>query len=512
MDFSRGSGILLHITSLPGPYGIGTLGRSALEFIDFLADAGQRYWQILPSGPTSGFLGHSPYMNFSAFAGNPLIICLDWLEEKGWLDKDHLLRAEEFSEYFVEFDKVVAFHYSMLELAFQGFCRQHISYAYGEFLQREGYWLNDYALFMAFREESGGLPWNRWPHSIAKGDPAAMVAAHLRLSDRIAFHQFVQYCFDLQWDEMKNHAGERGVLLIGDMPIYVGFDSVDVWANQGNYRLDYSCLEPTHVAGVPPDYFSETGQRWGNPLYRWTLAEEEMTTPLYGWWEKRFLRMLGQVDVCRIDHFRGFESYWEIPAEEETAMNGEWVKGPGSFFFEWMRRQLGELPIIAEDLGIITKEVTALRRKLGFPGMKILQFAFESDETNDYLPHNFHSENCVVYTGTHDNNTTLGWFMGETLTASVRERICRYLQSDGHQVSRQMIRLALSSVAKVALFPMQDLLGFGEDCRMNTPGTSEGNWQWRCAGRFFDSEVKDWLRGETEFYNRLKPSKTITVA
>jgi len=503
MKMVRGSGIILHISSLPGPYGIGDLGRPAFDFVDFLAEAGQSYWQFLPLGPVADISAYSPYMSTSAMAGNYLFIDLDDLAEKGLVSGDELSRAPSFSEYQVDFAGAETLKEDILSRACREFIAAGPSEEYASFCAREQ-WLDDHALFMALREEHQRLPWHQWPEDIATRHPDAMARWSERLAGRLDHHRFVQFCFFSQWQKLKKYANSKGVSLIGDIPFYVAHDSVDVWADPSCFRLEPKTMEPTHVAGVPPDYFSATGQRWGNPLYRWQETDGSDNESLYSWWLDRLQAMFRVADICRIDHFRGFESFWEIYAAEETAENGKWVKGPGRDFFVRMGEVLGELPIIAEDLGIITPAVTALRRELGFPGMKIIQFAFDSDENNPYLPHNFHSENSVVYTGTHDNDTTLGWYMGGQVSEATRQRIRRYLNSDARMISREMVRLALSSVAAVALFPIQDILGFGSDCRMNTPGTVEGNWRWRCASGFFDSEAASWLRGETGFYNRLQ--------
>ena len=500
MEMARGSGVLLHISSLPGRYGIGNIGSPAREFVDFLADAAQHYWQFLPLGPTSAIAANSPYMSYSAFAGNPLFIDLEKLADDGLVSRSVLASAPEFSEYQVDFPGVVLFVDQILTQAFQEFSRSGPVAEFAEFRRRES-WLADYAFFMALRENNALLPWYQWPAEVGGCSSEVLESWREKLVERIDFHCFCQYCFFSQWAELKKYANSQGVSLIGDIPIYVGHDSVDVWANPGCFRLDPVTLTPTHVAGVPPDYFSTTGQRWGNPLYRWQI-DNGINRQLYDWWGERFKAMFRMADICRIDHFRGFDSFWEIGFAEETAVNGRWGKGPGRAFFDDMAAHIGDLPIIAEDLGLITPEVVELRRALGFPGMKILQFAFDSDENNPYLPHNYSSDNSVVYTGTHDNDTTLGWFASEQLTAETRERVKRYLCSDGENISHDFIRLALSSAARIAIVPMQDVLGFGSDCRMNRPGTVAGNWQWRCAPRFINGEVAGWLRDETKFYNR----------
>ncbi|MBU0482023.1 MAG: 4-alpha-glucanotransferase [Proteobacteria bacterium] len=502
MNFARGSGVLLHISSLPGRFGIGDLGRGAYEFIDFLADSRQKYWQFLPIGPTCAISANSPYMSFSAFAGNPLLIDPEELLAEGLLMREDFTYVPDFSEYLVDFDRVALCKAEMLGKAWRSFCESaDQDHGYREFCEK-AFWLNDYALFMAIKEKYQSGPWYGWPAEIAGRNEAALKEEAGKLSGRIGYHRFVQYCFHRQWQKMKAYASSKGVSLVGDMPIYVAHDSVDVWANPDCFLLDRKTLALTHVAGVPPDYFSDTGQRWGNPLYRWQEKRGVVNHPLYEWWVKRFQAMFTISDICRIDHFRGFESCWQIAASEKTAVNGRWLKGPGLDFFKAMQHELGDLPIIAEDLGIITPEVIELREKLQFPGMKILQFAFDSDAGNLYLPHNFSDANCVVFTGTHDNDTTLGWFLSDKLSEPVRHKILKYANSNGSGIHRDMIRLAMSSVANISIYPMQDLLGFGTDCRMNTPGTVAGNWRWRCASRFITDELAQWLRRETEFYNR----------
>ena len=498
----RSSGIMIHVTSLPGDHGIGDMGRNSLDFIDFLSNAGQRYWQFLPVGPTSMEFGNSPYMSLSAFAGNPLLIDPEQLREAGLLSDADFAEKPDFSEYFVEFEKVIPYKERLLKIAFEAFKRMGGSLEFDRFCKQEK-WLDDYALFMSLREENGQLPWNEWDRSIALREEAAMNKSRKGLAGRIFFHKFVQFCFYDQLDKMRQYAARKGVVLIGDIPIYVGWDSSDVWENQECFKLDEKTLQPTHVAGVPPDYFSDTGQRWGNPIYRWKTRDGCVNMPLYSWWRERFDVTFKIVDIVRIDHFRGFEAYWEIPAKEKTAVKGSWVKGPGIGFFRKMAANVGDLPIIAEDLGVITPEVEKLRDDLGFPGMKILHFAFDSDDNNLYLPHNYTTTNCIVYTGTHDNDTTVGWLYDPDVSPTSKKRAMRYANSlDGNGIHWAFIRMAFSSVAKIAIIPMQDVLGFGTDCRMNRPSTTKRNWVWRCAPRFFSEEICAQLKNETEFYGR----------
>ncbi len=501
MDLPRAAGVLLHISSLPGKFGSGDLGGGARNFVDFLAESSQSYWQVLPLGPTCGVFADSPYMSFSAFAGNPLFIDLADLAEQGLLSAGILAGAPEFSEYLLDYESAISWRSPLLEEAWRAF-RMAPPPEFARYCETKS-WLEDYALFMALRELQGGQAWCSWPRKLAGRDGAALAGAREELADRVGFHCFLQFQFFGQWQRLRQYAKARKVRLIGDLPIYVGHDSADVWAHPEFFCLRPVDFQPSLVAGVPPDYFSATGQRWGNPVYRWESAPGVVNKPLYDWWAARLGALLEMTDLCRIDHFRGFESYWAIAAEEETAVHGRWVKGPGEPFFAAMRAALGELPFIAEDLGLITPEVTALLRALGLPGMKVLQFAFDGDEKNLYLPHNFSTTNCVVYSGTHDNNTTLGWYLDETTDEMVRRQLRRYLDTDGSAISHDMIRCAFRSVASLAITPLQDVLGFGGDCRLNTPGTSQGNWRWRCAPRFFTSETAQWLRDETVFYNRV---------
>jgi len=497
----RSCGILLHISSLPSPHGIGDFGQGAYDFIDFLAASGQQYWQFLPLGPVGSIFGCSPYMGLSAMAGNPLFISPELLVEDGFLDDNDIGKEKSFPEYTVRFPEVIAHKTYILKKAFVEFLDQGEHEDYDRFCEDESFWLDDYALFMAIRgQHEGG--WSQWPKGIATRNAEALIAIAERLSKKVSYYKFEQFCFFSQWQRLRAYAHKLGVRLIGDLPIYVSYDSADVWANQSCFLLDRKTLLPTHVAGVPPDYFSETGQRWGNPLYLWKDGHRK-NEQLYQWWRNRFAHLGKMVDAVRIDHFRGFESYWQVPANEKTAVKGCWVKGPGKQFFAGMGKVLDEISIIAEDLGIITPEVRKLRDDLGFPGMKILQFAFDSDENNLYLPHNFETINCVVYTGTHDNDTTLGWYLDEAVGEGSKEKLRKYANSDGNMVHWDCIRLALGSTAALAIIPLQDVLGFGTDCRMNTPGTTENNWLWRCAAGGLTEETSRWLRGETQFYARL---------
>lgn len=506
MQFPRAAGVLLHPTSFPGRYGIGDLGNEAYRFVNFLADAKQSYWQILPLGPTG--YGDSPYQCFSAFAGNPLLISPDKLVEDGYLPAAAVTDVPAFPTHEVDFGPVIQYKMGLLKEAHVYFSKQGAAVqkeTFHTFCQEQKEWLDDYALFMAlkneFMENNGGV-WNTWPKPIAMREPAAIKEWSEKLADEIGLHKFAQFLFFDQWLTLKKYANERDIQVIGDIPIFVAFDSADVWANPELFYLDETG-QPTVIAGVPPDYFSETGQRWGNPLYRW----DKMKKSQYSWWAKRLNMCFTQADVVRIDHFRGFQAYWEIPASEPTAMNGRWVLGPSAHFFEAMEAQLGELPLIAEDLGVITPEVEALRDRFDFPGMKILQFAFGGERNSQFLPHNF-NKNCVCYTGTHDNETVRGWY--ENATEDERDHLRRYMGIDGHDIAWDMIRLSLASAANTAVSTMQDLMDLGNEARMNFPGKVGGYWRWRYQPYMLNDSVKHRLLDLTRLYGRI-PSETVTT-
>lgn len=505
----RSSGILLHISSLPGSYGVGDIGQ-AVNFIDFLVSAGQSYWQILPVNPTSPVFGNSPYMSFSACAGNPLFINPDMLYRDGLLNKEDLA-VPEFSPYFVKYKHVFAWKQSMLDKAWKRFKVQSDKSGFEKF-RHEQDWLLGHALFMALKDKYNHSPWYSWPEEIKSANRKSLLVAASEMAEQVDYYCFEQYIFFSQWQKLHDYATRKGVRIIGDLPIYVGTDSVDVWANQGIFELNKRTREPVRVAGVPPDYFSSTGQMWGNPLYRWNTRKGAVKEELYTWWANRFAQMFSLVDVLRVDHFRGFESYWSIPAGDKTAENGVWKKGPGESFFLEMKNRVGYMPIIAEDLGIITPEVEMLRDKLGCPGMKILLFAFDGNTDNAYLPFN-HKENCVVYTGTHDNDTSVGWFLDPEVSQSAKIELKRAANSCNDEISsvhQDFIYLAMSSVARLSILPMQDILGFGNDCRMNKPSTATGNWTWRCAPQYLTTQLAGWLRDQTTFFGRL-PSKLDSV-
>lgn len=502
MRFPRSSGILLHPTSLPSPWGIGDLGAPACRCVDWLAEAGQSLWQILPLGPTA--YGDSPYQCFSAFAGNPLLVSLDNLVEDGLLDRSELQTAPTFSDDAVDYGEVIRFKLPLLRKSF-GRVRSGefpaYAQAFDEFCAAEANWLDDYALFMALKEWHGGASWDTWERDAKRAarQPAALERWRGKLADQVAAQKYLQFLFFSQWRKVKAYAHERGIRIIGDAPIFVAYDSADVWAHPDLFYLDADG-HPTVVAGVPPDYFSATGQLWGNPLYRW----ERMADTGYAWWVARLKATLNLVDIVRLDHFRGFEAYWQVPADEPTAVNGQWVKGPGAALFKTLERELGELPIIAEDLGLITPAVTALRDQFNFPGMKILQFAFGHDADDPYLPHNF-TQNCIVYTGTHDNDTTLGWF--NSRGEAERQAVQRYLGRDGSDICWDTLRLAFASVADVAMAPLQDVLRLGCEARQNTPGRGSGNWCWRVRAEALTPGLAYGLRELTATYGRTPKQK-----
>ena len=494
---TRTSGILLHPTSLPSPYGIGDLGKAAYDFIDFLEKAGQHLWQILPLTPTG--YGNSPYSSFSAFAGQPLLISPEHLEKMGLLEEWELDTAPENNEDLVEYDKVSKWKTQIFKLAFSRFEMKEdkeLKKQYRQFVKENTYWLNDYAIYMACRDMQGQKEWFKWDEKYLKSTQKVKAELKKTLKDEIKYYCFIQFLFYKQWAELKVYANEKGIKIIGDMPLFVSLDSADVWANPKLFQLD-SKGYPTKVAGVPPDYFSETGQLWGNPLYNWEVHEKNQ----FQWWVARVRHQLALSDYLRIDHFRGLESYWAVPAEEETAINGTWVKAPGKALFETIEQELGKgLPIIAEDLGTITPEVIELRDHFGFPGMKILQFAFESEEESSFLPHQFTTTNCVCYTGTHDNNTTRGWY--DSASEYSRDKVRRYMNTDANSIHWDFLRTCLGTIADYAIIPMQDILGLGEEGRMNVPGVAENNWAWRYRKEDISDGLAEGLKETTKLYGR----------
>ena len=483
----RSAGVLLHPTSLPGPYGIGDLGPTAYRWIETLAAMKQSWWQILPLGPT-GF-GDSPYQSYSAFAGNVLLLSPELLIRDGLLNPSDV-EGRSFRDDRVDFEAVAPFK---LELVRRAAARLNSTEEFDAYCQREASWLHDYALFMSLRDAFGGTPVIQWPDDVRTRKPAALAALESELADEIRIVKIGQFLFDRQWNQLKAYAHSRGVKLIGDAPIFVAGDSADVWANPDLFLLDAAGM-PTAVAGVPPDYFAETGQLWGNPLYNW----EAMEGTGFAWWIARLQRQLAQVDWIRLDHFRGFAAAWHVPATDTTALNGKWVDGPRAKLFHAIRRALGDLPIIAEDLGVITPDVDDLRTGFGLPGMRVLQFML-GDPINPYWPHNYEA-NTVVYTGTHDNDTTNGWY--HTLDDSERRKLNDYLGHAIGQPHEEMIRLAWASVAALAIAPLQDLLGLGGDARMNVPGRAKGNWHWRLRPEQFPAGLIERTAYWTELYGR----------
>lgn len=522
----RASGILLHPTSFPSRYGIGELGSTAREFVDFLVRTGQQFWQVLPLGPTG--YGNSPYMCYSALAGNPLLISLEVLHQQGLLSDEELAGYPDLDLDHIDFDRVIEVKYPLYRKAWHQFQTVavrgpkpepverpqedaeesnpeetapevlHYWADFEEFCRSKASWLEDYALFMALKLSHEGQSWYEWPTDIAWRKPEALTRWHNLLQSEIDFQKYLQFEFFRQWNAIKKYANEHHIQIIGDIPIYVAHDSADVWAQPQNFCLDPETGAVSQMAGVPPDYFSATGQLWGNPVYNWDYLQKTN----FAWWIQRFEGMLDLVDWIRIDHFRGFEAFWSVPQGEETAMNGEWVKAPGEQFFQVLRDTLGKLPILAEDLGVITPEVEALRDKFEFPGMKVLHFAFGSDPGNPFLPFNY-PRNCLVYTGTHDNDTTVGWF--EKLPDWEKEHVLIQIgcvSPDG--IHWDLIRVALSSVANLAVIPFQDLFGLGSDARMNFPGIPEGNWSWRYREEAIQTQwIGDRLRRMTERFGRL---------
>jgi 4-alpha-glucanotransferase len=496
MKFERASGVLLHPTSLPGRYGIGDIGSSAFQFLDWLSDSGCKLWQVLPLGPTG--YGDSPYQCFSAFAGNPYLISPDLLLQDDLLHPDDLAEIPDFPADKVDYGRIIPWKLNLLERAFIRFksASRPVRQAYDRFQAENVAWLSDYALFMALKEANGGGAWGEWPDPLRNRDTDALAEASKRRAEAIERFAFYQFVFFRQWSAVREHAHARGIKIVGDIPIFVAYDSADVWVNPDLFYLNRSG-QPTVVAGVPPDYFSQTGQLWGNPLYRWDVLKERS----YDWWIARFRATLSQVDVVRLDHFRGFAGYWEIPAESPTAETGRWVPGPGEDLLSTVKAALGDLPIIAEDLGEITPDVIELRDLFGLPGMKILQFAFSGPD-NEFLPHNYPAH-CVAYTGTHDNDTARGWY--ESAPENERDFACRYLglhhcggADTSQEFARELVHAAWASVAVYAIAPMQDLLGLGTEARMNFPSTLGGNWGWRMDANAMSSDLKNRL-GELNY-------------
>lgn len=492
----RSSGILLHITSLPGDEGVGTMGKNAFQFVDFLLETKQKLWQILPLGPVG--TGNSPYQCFSAFAGNPMMIDLDHLVEDGLIDEEELQSAPKFFQRKVEFEKVRKWKNGLFEKAFFAFQKKkfhQFQNQYQHFLDEHTWWLHDYALFMAAKEYFGNhISWHKWDNDFKLRKKEALQRVGELLANEVDYHKFLQFLFFRQWFRLKKYANSKGVKIVGDVPLYVSGESSDVWANTDIFLLDEN-MEPTEVGGVPPDYFSETGQLWGNPVFDWQRLKERD----YDWWMARLHFNLNFFNLVRIDHFRGLESYWSVPADQETAINGKWVPAFGHEMLAKLQSQIGELPLIAEDLGIITPEVDKLREDFQLPGMKVLQFAFTTDASNKNLPHNY-SGNFAMYTGTHDNDTTLGWL--HSVKDDEKKMVEKYLGKTDREGLAKAVEMALSSVAKLAIIPLPDILELDGNSRMNTPGTAHGNWGWRFQWKQLKVGQKKFLKEMTEKYNR----------
>ncbi|MCM1335781.1 MAG: 4-alpha-glucanotransferase [Bacteroides sp.] len=491
----RSCGVLMHITSLPSPYGIGSLGAEAERFLGWLKRAGQKYWQVLPIGPTG--YGDSPYQSFSTFAGNPLLIDLDALAEKGLIPREALSAADFGGDpTVVDYEKVAKAKKLLLRAAFEKFRPDETDGAYEKFIEREAFWLDDYALFMAIKEENGLVSWTEWSDPLRKREPSALAAARERLKQEIDHQKFLQFIFYGQWEKLKSAANRDGIKIIGDIPIYVSPDSADVWAEPRLFQTDED-LFPKAVAGVPPDYFSATGQLWGNPLYDW----DEMKKDGYAWWGRRLEKASSLYDVVRIDHFRAFDTYWAVPYGEKTAVNGEWRNGPGMDLWSVLKEKYPDVAIIAEDLGDIFDSVKELLKASGFPGMRVLQFGFNPEfSENDHLPHRY-PENAVVYTGTHDNSTVLGWFKAADPRARAMAK--RYLKPRlFEKTHKTFIRALYASAAALAIVPLQDILGLDDRARMNVPSTLGGNWGWRAKPGQITDQAADYLKDLSETYYR----------
>jgi 4-alpha-glucanotransferase len=494
----RRGGILLHPTSLPGPHGCGTLGEHTESWLEWLASAGMRLWQFLPLGPTG--YGDSPYQSFSAFAGNPNLIDLESLVEQGLLDSQDLEPIPDWPAE-IDYGQFLNWKHPVLKLIAKRFKQRadpSLIDAYNEFVIQQGSWLQDYALFMSLKEAYAGATWTTWPEGLARREQVALERAQIDFASGIEHEQILQFIFRSQWGKVREKANELGIMLVGDMPIFVAHDSAEVWSRPELFQLDSDGM-PVVVAGVPPDYFSATGQRWGNPLYDW----EEMRRNTYAWWVSRLGTALELTDVVRLDHFRGFAAYWEIPAEEETAVKGRWVEGPGRDLLDRLFLELGRLPLLAEDLGIITPDVEDLRDAYNLPGMRVLQFGLEGDPENPYLPHNY-IPNCIAYTGTHDNDTSAGWY--NSSTQKIQDFCRRYLESDGAQIGRDMMRSIWASSAGWVVSPMQDPLGLGSAARMNTPGQTGNSWSWRMQENALTEDLAQQLSELNWLYGRTAPT------
>jgi len=498
MKFTRSSGILMHISSLPGKYGIGDLGRAAYQWVDFLEKTGTCLWQVLPLTPTG--YGDSPYQGLSAFAGNPLFIDFENLIELDLLEKKDLSSLPNFPATTVDFDKTRRWKRKVLENAFKRFKEgkyPKLVKEFNRFKNEHTYWLEDFSVFMSLREEYGLVSWSEWPESFRMRDPQALLNYEQENSLKIEMHAFFQFLFFRQWIALKDYANTKGVKIVGDIPIFMGFDSADVWAFPHLFMLDEK-RKPTFIAGVPPDFFSKTGQLWGNPLYDWQEHHDEG----YAWWINRMAETLKTVDIIRLDHFRGFAGYFQIPAWSKTAEVGKWVPGPGKDLFDAIQSKLGNLPFIAEDLGVITPDVIELRERYDLPGMRLFQFAFWEDADHEFLPHNY-PVNCVAYTGTHDNDTSKSWYAH---APQHEKRFCMsYLGYPRKDIAHTMIRAVWNSVGVFAIAPMQDFLQLGNQARMNLPATTSGNWHWRMKPDAITSDLIKWIKELNITYNRVIP-------
>ena len=495
MIIERSAGVLLHPTSLPGKFGIGDLGPCAYDFVNFLKSAGQTLWQTFPLGPTG--YGDSPYQCFSAFAGNPLLISFELLNKESLLTEENYTNVPQFDPHNIDYGRVIEYKYNILHQAFLNFkkIQKKFDKDYSEFCKTNDYWLDDYSLFMAVKQFHNGVQWTQWDKSIALRKN--LTYWKTKLKDEIEFQKFLQFIFNQQWTSLRNYTNQNGIKIIGDLPIFISYDSADLWANKKLFSVrEDGTLE--FVAGVPPDYFSATGQLWGNPLYRWKIMEKDN----FLWWRKRISKLLKMVDIIRIDHFRGFDAYWEIPGDATTAINGRWVKAPGKKFFNSIKKSLGKVPIIAEDLGVITDSVESLRDHFNFPGIKILQFGLGEHGDKKFLPHN-HIKNCVVHTGSHDNETTRGFLESERKKNSgIYEWAQKYFNYYGDNMTFELIKAAYSSVSNICVIPMQDILNLGNEARMNFPSTVGGNWIWRFTWDQVPENLPAQYKSMTLMYER----------
>lgn len=497
MEYTRSAGILLHPTSLPGKYGIGELGSEAINFVNFLSNSGQKLWQVFPLGPTG--YGDSPYQSFSTFAGNPYLISLENLHDEGLLSNIELSQMPSANPHQIDFGSIYEHKNKILRVAYENMKRNgdSIHDKCGDFCENNKDWLDDYSLFMAVKGYHNGVHWKEWDKEIAFREKDAVNKWNEKLADEVNFQKFMQFKFFEHWDVVKKYANEKGIQIIGDLPIFVAYDSSDVWANKSQFTVDAKGNQVT-VAGVPPDYFSKTGQLWGNPLYRW----KEMEKDNFSWWQLRLRKMYELVDIVRVDHFRGLEAFWEVPGNAKTAIDGKWVKAPGHKLFNVFKEVFGDVKILAEDLGVITPEVEKLRDDFNLPGMKILQFGFGKDGDENFLPHK-HIKNCCVYTGSHDNDTTKGFFDNERKNnTGVFEWTQRYLNYYGDDICTALINEAYKSVADIVIIPMQDILNLGTEARMNFPSRLGGNWMWRFSWDQVPAELSMRYKSMTELYSR----------